>query len=317
MKKLIAALLLLPTLAFGSQLTSLSLLVQGVRLYFHITTKEIHIVSQGTGDSRDDAVKKALLNATQEAIGTLIISEVTTNADRVVENLALMYSAGVVSQYKVLNCREDARVTCTISAVVLPWSLHNKLQASGTAVAINGSDLYGRHVTTQEALVQRYRMTEYYLHKMRTQGLEVSLSEVSYVPTYGDKVKIQVDYNVTWNQEFRRAVMDYFTKLEKDTGVRQDGTFKPNQHTVYIKWGSGEYHFVNSYDHDFIVLIEAYKNASVDVYFPEAGVCDRFDISNGLFSINNRSVRRSMVLELPPSTVKNLKQISLRLGCNK
>lgn len=317
MRKLLAIFLLLPALTIASPVSSLSLLVQGVRLYFHITTKEIHIVSQGTGDSREDAVKKALVNATQEAIGTLVISEVTANADRVVENLALMYSAGVVSQHKVLGCSYGARVTCTVSAVVLPWSLHNKLQASGTAVAIDGNSLYGRHVTTQEVIVQRYRMTEYYLHKMRTQGLEVSLSEVSYMPTYGENVRIRVDYSVTWNQEFKKAVMDYFAKLEKDTGVGQDGTFKPNQHTAYVKWGSGEYQFVNSYDQDFVALVEAYKNASVDVYFPEVGVCDRFDIGNGVFSLSNRSMRRSAILEIPPSRVKNLQRISLRLGCDK
>ena len=67
MKKLLAVFLLFPALTFASPTTSLSLLVQGVRLYFHITTKEIHIVSQGTGSSREEAVKKALESAVANA----------------------------------------------------------------------------------------------------------------------------------------------------------------------------------------------------------------------------------------------------------
>ena len=69
--------------------TATSYVVQGIRFYFStFVPTEIVVVSTGTGETREKAIDNALIAAVQEALGVLVVSEVTIKDDQVLKAIS-------------------------------------------------------------------------------------------------------------------------------------------------------------------------------------------------------------------------------------
>ena len=86
----------------SNPVNSVSLVVQGVRLYFSlIVPKEISVTANGSGDTREKAIDSALIRSVQEAVGVLMVSETSVESDRVLNDIAIQYSSGIVNEYGI------------------------------------------------------------------------------------------------------------------------------------------------------------------------------------------------------------------------
>ncbi len=88
------------------------------------------------------------------------------------------------------------------------------------------------HYVGQHALVQRYILTDYYLSHIRQSGLDVIVREVKIVPSMNADTTLVIDYEVKWNPEFKKSVISYLQRLEKDTNGKTEENLK-----VFIQWG--------------------------------------------------------------------------------
>lgn len=308
--------------------TATSYVLKGVKFYFSsFVPSEIVVITTGTGDTREKAIDNALIAAVQEAIGVLVVSDVTVQDDKILRNIAIMYSEGVVNNYKVKECKGDLRQACEIIATVSPSRLQSKFAGSGAIMEVDGQNLYGQYATSKNAILQRKKLAEYYLSNIRTHGLEIEITSMKVIPTSEAKVPIEINYLVTWNREYKENALSFFKKLEKET----NGKFErysdrdKNKYTYMLTYGDSfsfirnDRLHINTYDESFYKMMRFYISSKIQISINPFNVCDSYDPQylSGIFAMHKESdsVRKKTVY-VNPEQLKDLKQISLTLGCN-
>jgi len=201
-----------------------SLVVQGIQFVFSRSVPDrIPVSSVGNGSTRDEAVKNALVSAMQEGVGVLVASETVVSGNRISKEFVAQYSSAIVQSYTVVECREGVRVQCSVEAVVTPWRFYEVLRETSTTTRVDGTSLYAQHLTQQHSLEQRKRLTEYFLSKIRTNGLEATLREIRVEPSSSDEVLVYLRYRVRYKQDFWRELVRFLERLERDTGGGEIG----------------------------------------------------------------------------------------------
>ena len=308
-------------------LSAASLVLQGVKFYFgNSIPSEIPVDSSGTGETREKAIQNALIAAVQEAIGVLIVSDVTVESNRIVRDIAATYSSGVVKSYKVKNCASTDRIQCDISAVVSPFAFRKTLLASGSVTKIDGESLYGQYVTSKNAILQRYRLTEYFFSRIRAQGLQLRLVRFEVQPSTINKVPIYIEYDIRFDPEFKKSIIELLNKLQRDTsggfnvwnGQWQQLPPGVDPMTIYIEWGPSGFLsnrvWVHTFDRKFLQMMQFYESQEISVMIRELNLCDRVS-HNGIFTIDWHRLRRSGIIEVDPDRLRGVKQLSLTAGC--
>ena len=307
--------------------TATSYVVQGVKFYFsNYVPSEIVVITTGTGDTKEKAIENALISAVQEAIGVLVVSEVTVQDEKILRNIAIMYSEGVVNKYKIKECKGDLRQTCEVIATVSPSRLQNKFAGSGAVIEVDGQNLYGQYLTSKNAILQRKKLAEYYLSNIRTHGLEIQITSIKVIPTADTKVPIEINYLVTWNREYKENAIAFFKKLEKETNGRFErySDRDKNKHTYMLTYGDGisfirnDRLHINTYDESFYKMMSFYTDSKIQISINPFNICDSYDPQylSGIFAMHKEldSMRKKTVYA-NPEQLKDLKQISLTLGC--
>jgi hypothetical protein len=315
MKKMIVGCLMMASTTSTQAFTALdyvSLIFQGIHFSASESVpEEITVNAKGIGDTQPIAIQAAINLAVEKAVGVLVISDQTVKNDKVVRNLVAQYSSGVVNSYEVKKC-EGKPVSCEIVAKVSPWKFMRKLEGDSQTIQVNGDDLLMKHQTAKNALIQRYKITQYYMSQIRQSGLDVMVRSVNVEPNVGNMVVLSIDYEVKWNKEFKREIIRFLEKLEKDT-VRNDAN-----HQVYIQWGpTGLFENrvrVNTYNEHFRQMMIHYIYEPIYVRIDELNKCINVNHEN-VFTVDWYGVRRQIAVEVEPYKLKNVKSLSMGTSC--
>lgn len=274
-----------------------------------LTPKELTITSKGRGNTQEEAVQAALTDSVQRGIGILMITEQTVQNDKLIRNIAASYSSGVVNTYKVDTCEKDTFFTCTVTAKVSPWNLMRKLQGDSQTIQVRGSDLFMQHQTAKAVLIQREKMTRYYLNQIRESGLDVRIVEVKVLPNTSDMAKLSVTYEVKWNREFKEELIRFLKKLERDTQG-------PENEQVYIQWDSSSGRvWINTHNAQTRNMMRQYLYMPTFVKIKELDVCHNIR-EDDVFNIGwTKKVRNSITVDVPAQKLQNLQSLSASLGC--
>ena len=296
--------------------TYLSLAINGVRFFFSETVpKEIIVTSDGSGNTREEAIQNALVSAVQKGIGVLVVTDDTVANGRVTKNLAAQYSSGVVNSYEVKHCNSLGIIRCEIVAKVSPWKFQRRLEADSAVVKVNGGDLAAQHLTMQYALIQRYKITQYYFSQLHQSGLDVKVKSMQMVPTIGSTATLLIDYEVRMNPEFKKSFITFLEKLEKDTNGRNE-----ENHRVYIQWGpTGLFEnrvFINAYDPHFRSMMLNALSAPISIGVKELGLCNRFEVPGGnVMTVDWYGFRKQQQITVPVNQLQNINNLTLSIGC--
>ena len=282
-----------------------SLVLQGVRFYFSSTIPaEIPVEAVGTGPTREKAIDNALIAAVQQAIGVLVVSDVTVESNKVVRDIAINYASGVVKEYSVKQCTDT----------------------TASVTKIDGENLYGQYLTSRNAIIQRYRVTEYFFSRIRTQGIQAKLIRFEVQPTISGKVPIYIEYSIRMNPSYKKTLIELLEKLQEDTGAkpniwtgeRQDTARGVSPHTVYIQWGPTGFLqnrvWVHTYDRSFAVMMQNYQYQEISIKIKELGICDKVS-HDDIFKIDWYGLTRRGTIEIDPEKLKGVKQLTLEAGC--
>ena len=317
MRKMIVGCLLMASTTSAQPFSSfdyVSLLFQGI----HFTAsesvpEEITITTEGVGETQPIAIENALNMAVQKAVGVLLLSEQKVSNDKVVRNLVAQYSSGVVNSYEVKKC-DGKPISCVVVAKVSPWKFMRKLESDSQTIRMNGNDLLMKHQTAKNTLIQRYAMTYYYMSQIRQSGLDVTIRSLNVEPSVSDEVVLTIDYEVKWNREFKKEIIRYLEKLEKDT-VKND-----SNHQVYIQWGpTGLFENrvrVNTFNEDFRQMMIHFIHEPIYVRIDELNKCINVNHDN-VFTVDWHGVRRQIALKVEPYRLKNLNTLSMGVSCSK
>ena len=290
----------------------LTLIFQGI--YFSMSEsvpEEITVSSKGVGNTQNEAVESALNSAVQKAVGVLVLSDQTVKNDQVIRNLVASYSSGVVNSYKIDTCQKDKSVSCTVTAKVSPMKFMRKLQGESQTLQVNGNDLLMKHQTARIALIQREKVTNYYFSQIRQSGLDVIIREVKVLPSDTKTAKLMVTYEVKWNPVFKKEMISFLQRLEKDT-VNDGG------HRIYIQWGptgiSNNRVFINTNNSKMQQTMLKYMHQPTYVRINELNICE--DIGHdSVFTIDWYGVRRERILEVSPEKLSGIQSLSASIGC--
>lgn len=291
----------------------ISLIFQGI--YFsksESVPEEITVTAKGIGNSQNEAVETALNSAVQKAVGVLVLSEQSAKNDRVIRNLVASYSSGVVNSYKIDNCQKDKSVTCTVTAKVSPVKFMRKLQGDSQTLQVSGNDLLTKHTTARNALLQREKVTQYYMSQIRQSGLEVKIQEVKVIPSTSDKVYLAINYEVQWNKEFKKELFRFLEKLEKDSDQ------KTAEGLVYIQWGpTGLFEnrvYIYTHSPRFRSMMNEFIYHPTYIKINELGICENIEHQN-VFTIDWYKVKRETTIEVDPRKLSGIQSLSASIGC--
>lgn len=289
-----------------------SLIFQGI--YFSMSEsvpEEITVTAKGIGETQAIAIETALNSAVQKAVGVLVISDQTVQNDRVIRNLVASYSSGVVNSYKIDTCQKDKVIHCTITAKVSPMKFMRKLQGDSQTIQVNGNDLLAKHQTAKNTLIQREKITNYYFSQIRQSGLDVLIREVKILPSDTEKVKLVVDYEVKWNAEYKKEILKFLERLEKDT--KNDGGQQ-----IYIQWGpTGLFNnrvHINVVNERLRTSMLRMIHAPTFVKINELNLCEDINHDN-VFTIDWYGVKRQRTIEVDPAKLRGIQTLSASIGC--
>jgi hypothetical protein len=289
-----------------------SLIFQGI--YFSMSEsvpEEITVTAKGVGETQAIAIETALNSAVQKAVGVLVISDQTVQNDRVIRNLVASYSSGVVNSYKIDTCQKDKVIHCTITAKVSPMKFMRKLQGDSQTIQVNGNDLLAKHQTAKNTLIQREKIINYYFSQIRQSGLDVLIREVKILPSDTEKVKLVVDYEVKWNAEYKKEILKFLERLEKDT--KNDGGQQ-----IYIQWGpTGLFNnrvHINVVNDRLRTSMLRMIHAPTFVKINELNLCEDINHDN-VFTIDWYGVKRQRTIEVDPAKLRGIQSLSASIGC--
>jgi len=324
-------LIISPNFAQSSPLNTASLILQGVRFYFSLSVpSEISVESTGTGPTREKAIDNALIAAVQQAIGVLVVSDITVESNKVVRDIAINYASGVVKEYFVKQCIDSVRVQCTINAKVSPTAFQQKLLQSSSVTKVDGENLYAQHLTQKNTIIQRRRLANYYLTQTKKNGFDLRLISVNSIPTTTEDIKLQLVYEISWNNQFKINLINFLRRIEKDTEGGYENydkssnkldfivipvhgrmlSFKPADDFIYIRYQDYELkailEFFRTREFALPVSIKPF-NFCYLVIPPDGGI---FKIDH---HINDRE--RTHVFQINADKLKNLNEINIEFGC--
>jgi hypothetical protein len=315
MKKIIVGCLLMASTISAYGLTPMnyvSLLFQGI--YFTASEslpEEITVTAKGVGNTQESAIQAAIVVAVEKTVGVLIITDQTVSNDKVIRNLVAQYSSAVVNSYEVKKC-EGNPVSCEITAKVSPWKFMRKLEGDSQTIRVNSNDLLAKHQTSRNTLIQRYKITQYYMSQIRQSGLDVVVRSVTVKPSMGESVSLMIDYEVKWNKEFKKEIIRFLEKLEKDTVTNN------SNYQVYIQWGpTGLFENrvrVNTFNEEFYRMMMRFIHDPIYVRIDELNMCINVKHEN-VFTVDWYGVRRQISVDIHPSKLKNLNSLSMGISC--
>jgi len=312
--------------------TATSYVVQGVRFYFsNFVPSEIVISSKGTGETREKAIDNALIAAVQEALGVLVVSDVTIKDDQILNNIAIMYSEGVVNSYKVKECIGETRQVCEITATVSASRLQKKFGSSSAGVEVDGNSLYAQHLTAKNAIIQRSKLTEYYFSGIRKYGLEPKIKSINIIPSTDSFVTIEMLITVGWNIEFRENIIDFVKKLEIDTHGRSKK--EKDNVEIYVRdmpkvigFTENRSFYINPYDANFRKILISTKGEPILMKINPFNHCEYLPAPFGTFSFGNfkggnifalsKPIEMKLRIKVLPELVKTIDKFSIQMGCS-
>ncbi len=319
MRKLLLGLILVSNQSFGINLTPLdyiSIVYQGVKFFASDPVpKEILVTAKGTGKTREQAVENALNEAVQKGVGVLVVSDQTVSNDKVIRNLSAQYASGVVNSYNVISCNNFEPITCEIKAKVSPWKFMRKLEGDSKSVKVNGNDLYAQDATARNVLYQRRKIMEYYLFQVRQSGLEAKIKGVQVIPTTEKFATLLINYEIKWNEEFKKDLVQFLKKMEKDTQVDAP-------HQIHVQWApTGLFEnkvTINTHDEGFYKMVHSGMYQPTYVKFNEFKICDNLNLDFDIFSIDIYGVSRQKIVKVDRESLKSIQTVSMVLSpeCN-
>jgi hypothetical protein len=322
--------------AKSEPLQAASLIFQGVQFMISRTVPEkITVHTTGTGQTREEAVNNALVSAMQQGVGVLVVSDTQVIGDTVSSDIVSQYSSAIVQSYKVHSCTDTERVRCDVEVVVSPWTFYQALRSSPGVTAIDGQSLYAQHLSQQHTLQQRRQLTEYFLSKIRTHGLEAVLLEFKVEPSPTREVQVHLKYKVQYKKDFKREMISFLQSLERDTGGgtdwngrRQEPNMSRHPRTAVLQWGPTGLNenrvYIHTYDDAFFSMIRKFRvEMPLYVSIPELNFCDRIEIGDSygtgfygdIFQVDWYNSTRVHSLRVRPELLKTVNKVTLQMGC--
>lgn len=317
-------LLVMPARADGLPWTAISVIVQGVRfLVQQSTPREISVTAVGHGTSEKEAVHNALTAAVAQASGVLVVSEIAIDTDKVTKAIGLQYSSGSVRNYRVLGCDATSRVECKIQATISTETLLSDITkiSSSNPRAYDLRDAHTQLLVSRESLIQRYRLTEYYLERLRRDGIRTEVKSINAVPSLSGSETLEVVYQLSLEPALKKEVLSFLEQLERDTNGRNVKTSTQtgiDPLPISVQWGPTGLRenrvLINTYDHEYYRRFHELLTADIQIYVQGLDICERLPVKGTLLTLDWYGYERTLSVTRPASGFDGAESLTLISG---
>lgn len=191
----------------------------------------IEVTATGIGKDSDAALKNALKNAVEQAMGSLIDSKIMIDNDEIIEDKILSHSGGFVQKHKIVEGPETSggMVKVTIEAQVKCTQLVAQLETEKIVVKkVDGLSLGGESFTKTEEKSSGVEMAREILKGYPDNCMNFELADGPGIDGSGKKVMVKVRVSVD-----RDKTMALIGKLE--ALLEQAAVNKPRRHRTLAK----------------------------------------------------------------------------------
>ena len=188
------------------------------------------VVASGVGIDADKALRNALMNAVQQAVGLVVDAETLVKNEDVIKDQILTYSDGYVEHFDKIKDgkRDDGLYEVKIKATVKRRQLVEKLKETKVIVTkVEGASLFGEVTTQLEAGKNAAKLLEKALEGLPLNLLTVRIGDQK--PAIGNatetggsaKWRLILSYDLkTYNDKVLPMLQKVFGDIAKQKGSR-------------------------------------------------------------------------------------------------
>jgi hypothetical protein len=263
-------------------------------------------------------------------LGVLVVSEVSVQNNKLLNDIAIAYSNGVVTKYSIKECIVGQRILCTIRASVSTKNIQFNFSKNESAVGIDGSQLYSQHISNRNSIIQRSKLLEYYFSSIEKGGLDLSILSVNSVPTSSSTIPIKITYSIKWNDDFKDSFIKFLLKMQKDTGADnypvppglRGGNAEGYDKLSDLKISFGKSIFgrndiyIKLKDPLLVKKLNKYIYPDLQIRTEPFGTCSKIMLPGSVFRLSEiGGINRTLTIHENPQRVKEIDKIALNLGC--
>jgi hypothetical protein len=282
--------------------------------------KEIVVRVTGFGENEREAVEDALVRSVAQASGVFIVSDVSTDAQKITKDIGIQYASGFVVSHTVEKCYTTLRTSCDVTARVRTKKIQDYLISTGELGAADVSDVYAKAVTSRHALIQRAKLTDYYLKRLRVDGLDARIHQISIRPSLDNVVNLDLSYKVSLRPELKSEVIKFLQQLEADTDGRNFQKLTHDSRQLYVHWGPTGFRenrvYINTFDERYHKDFQELLTKDIEIYIKELELCERLPLKANILALDWYGYERTITLQIPAERLEKLEKLTFQpSGC--
>lgn len=121
------------------------LILIGLLTFSSIYGKDIDLICSGTGQTRDEAINNALVNAIEQTCGSFVSANTTILNDNLVKDELVSLKKGSIKKYKIVSDYNPNSQSVIIEAKVSPEKITQFVESKGSEAELAG-DTFGANV---------------------------------------------------------------------------------------------------------------------------------------------------------------------------
>ncbi len=155
------------------------------------------VSAEGTGISKEWAIKSAVLAASEQASGVFVISDQKLENGKITKDEIRQHTTGIVNNYEVVSCSQDGSLyACRIKADVSPAPLRQTKSASGSSTSsFNGATAAAEVSTYAKSLKEGRALLLDTLSKW-SENVSPVVTKTTTQPMLNGHSKVVVEYKV-------------------------------------------------------------------------------------------------------------------------
>ena len=180
---------------------------------------EEFIRTEAWGPDEDTAVHNAFVTAIETKVGILLLSDRETKNYNQVKNDVYAYSAGYITEYKVISeSKSNAGITVIVDSKVATSKIKNRiLIGNQSSSELNGSDAIASFSTYNDTKISEDNLLKKVLLNYPTSAYNVELDASSVKSNVNRVFELAVGFHVSMNPEFISSARDIFSVIDNSS----------------------------------------------------------------------------------------------------
>ncbi len=176
--------------------------------YAGIATSATDIAVDGVGASREKAVQNAILSASEQVSGVMVIGDQKLENGQITKDEVRQHTAGIVVSYETVSCQlADKLYTCRVNAKVSPMPLRLTVEGNGKdTVPVAGASAEAEVKTYARSMEESRALVLATLPEWQ-KSLKLTVKDSRVQPTLNGKPAMDLTYTI-------EVVPGYFKHLQ-------------------------------------------------------------------------------------------------------